>query len=342
MATMSRCAVGVALLLASGFACAGTDTVAVRARTFVESMTAYAQVTPLTVTPLRAQTTGELAGVAVLPGDSVTVGALLGHITGPEIRSRIAERQAAVRTALAAVTVARQAVAIERNKFSEQLTTQLAVDKTEASLAQSRAALTSARSDLDGVLRSADLIAPASGVVLSVKAANGERLVPGQVALTLQVPASLLLKATFYGLDAAAVRPDMGGEFLPANGAAPVPVKVRAIAGQTRRDGGRVVWLVRTASTPGWRDGEAGAVTLHGGIRRMMMVPTRALILDQGRWWVLVRRGRNDDAQPVVLGSSIGTETSIVHGLSEGERVVVINAYLRFHRGFAAQYQPPD
>ena len=79
-----------------------------------------------------------------------------------------------------------------------------------------------------------------------------------------------------------------------------------------------------------------------GGSSRAAFIPTRALILDRGQWWVLVRRGGQDVRQQVVPGAADGSDTAILRGLSAGEQVVVTNAYLRFHRDVAARFQPPD
>ena len=74
----------------------------------------------------------------------------------------------------------------------------------------------------------------------------------------------------------------------------------------------------------------------------MMAVPTRALILDRARWWVLVRTPQGDRQQQVVPGPTSGWTTCIARGLSPGDQVVVENAYLEFHRRIAQRYTPPE
>jgi hypothetical protein len=46
--------------------------------------------------------------------------------------------------------------------------------------------------------------------------------------------------------------------------------------------------------------------------------------------------------QAVVPGPTHGWETFIEQGLSPGQRIVVDNAYLEFHRGISQRYTPPD
>ena len=83
-------------------------------------------------------------------------------------------------------------------------------------------------------------------------------------------------------------------------------------------------------------------MTLDGPTRSLVSVPTRALILDQGRWWVLLHAQRADRARAVVPGATRGWQTFIERGLVPGQQVVVRDAYLEYHRGIAGRYQPPD
>jgi hypothetical protein len=71
-------------------------------------------------------------------------------------------------------------------------------------------------------------------------------------------------------------------------------------------------------------------------------VPTRALILDQGTWWLLVHTPQGIRRQAVVPGPSRGESTLIEKGLHPGAEIVVDNAYLLFHRDFSKSFQAPD
>jgi hypothetical protein len=109
-----------------------------------------------------------------------------------------------------------------------------------------------------------------------------------------------------------------------------------------RPDGGLPVGLLPVGKSGHWISGETGTVTLRGAPQSGVMVPTRALILDRGLWWVLVRTPHGDMRQTVLLGPSRGDHTLIEHGLKAGAEVVVTNAYLEFHRNVSQRYQPPD
>ena len=94
---------------------------------------------------------------------------------------------------------------------------------------------------------------------------------------------------------------------------------------------------------PIW-NGNAGWLIAGGGVLFLAFsaVPTRALILDQGKWWVMVHTATGDHPQEVIPGPTRGWQTFIAHGLEPGTEVVVDNAYLEFHRSISQRYQPPD
>ena len=71
-------------------------------------------------------------------------------------------------------------------------------------------------------------------------------------------------------------------------------------------------------------------------------VPSGALILDKGRWWAVVHTPQGDHPVQVTPGPAHGDNTVIEAGLQPGDDVIVVDAYLLYHRGIAALFQPPD
>lgn len=152
----------------------------------------------------------------------------------------------------------------------------------------------------------------------------------------------LWLKASFYGRDIDVLRAGLTGSFSPEGGGAPVAVRVCSVFDLLEPDGGRAAALVAVSPAPAWLSGQLGTVTLAGPLKTLVAVPTRALVLDRGRWWVLVRTAAGNVPRAVVPGPSRGWQTFIEKGLSAGEEVVAADAYLEFHRDIAGSYQPPD
>jgi RND family efflux transporter MFP subunit len=336
--TLQCCAAGARVASTAGVITTREQPVAVQYR-------AYGRVQPIAVLPVIAGQAGVVTGLRVFPGSSVTAGERLATLTGPEIRSLLVSRQGAVRSAGTELAAARRALVTERAKLAAHLTTRVAVGAAESALAAAKVAFASAQAQLAESQARSTLRAPSAGRVLAVQAADGERVADGQTIVTLQTGGRLWLMASFYGEDAASIRVGMSGLFQPATGAAPVSVKVAAVGASIGSDGGEEVGLVGTGMGPGaaaWLNGEWGSVMIEGSTRPMIPVPTEALILDQARWWVLVRTPRGDHAQTVVPGPTDGWQTFIERGLAPGQQVVVKNAYLEYHRGISASYTPPE
>jgi cobalt-zinc-cadmium efflux system membrane fusion protein len=309
-------------------------TVIVGAQSVTETFRAYARIEPLAITKVHAVEPGVVRRL-VLPGERVTVGQVLAVLGGAQAESLLAERRGALRAASVQL-------AADRRKLTARLVTRQTV-------AADAAAYAAARGRLQVALETLTLRAPAAGQVLAVAAADGEQVAAGQLILSLQTSRPWL-QASYYGSDALAIRPGMTGRFQPISGAA-IPVRVRTVSQALQSDGGEWVGLfplwprghdAGSAPVARWRSGEWGTVTVDGKTRKMVAVPTRALIFDRARWWVLVRTPRGDRRQVVVPGPTRGWMTFVSRGLKPGERIVVRNADLEFHRGISRRYIPPD
>ena len=306
----------------------------VQARPVTPRFRAYGRIRPVAVTRIAAVEAG-VVGRMVLPGEHVRAGQVLAVLGGPQAESLLAERRGALR----ATSIQ---LAADRRKLRAQLVTRQTVAADEA-------AYQAARGRLQVALQTLTLRAPAAGQVLAVDAADGEPVAAGQLILTLETGRPWL-EATYYGRNALAIRAGMEGRFRAVTGES-IPVRVRTVSRALGADGGERVGLFPVVPRAGgsggnaaatWRSGVWGTVTLLGPTRRMVAVPTRALVLDRARWWVLVRTRHGDRRREVVPGPTSGWMTFISRGLKAGEQVVVESAYLEFHRGISRRYTPPD
>lgn len=335
-----------------GLARADTNFVTVQAQTVTNQFEAYAQVEPVALLPMRAAEAGIVTGLEIVPGATVPAGQKLAELGGPEIQALLTQDDAAVSSAQTNLLGAQKSLAIEQQQFASHLATRQRVLQAEGAVAQAQAAFDTAQAQLRALQQTSALTAPADGIVLAVNAADGERVNAGETILTLQPANKLWLKAACYGADAAAIRVGMTGEFSPASGGQPTPVKVTTVFGALNPDGSESIGLLAVARSPGlprqseasagWLNGESGTVTLNGPVHSLVAVPTRALILDQGQWWVLVHTDRGNRPQAVAPGPARGWQTFIERGLEPGAEVVVENAYLEFHSSISKNYQPPD
>jgi RND family efflux transporter MFP subunit len=330
------------LLLAASLARADTNFVTVQTETVTNQFEAYAQVEPIAVLPIRAVEAGQIIKLEIVPGTAVQAGQKLAQLGGPEIQAMLAQDEAAVSSARTNLLAAQKSLTIEQQQLAARLVTRQMVLQAESAVAQAQAVCDTAQAQLRALRQTITLTAPAGGTVLAVNAAEGQRVVAGETILTLQPADKLWLKASYYGADVAAIQVGMAGQFNPASGGEPISVKVISAFGALNPDGGESVGLLADTPTPGWLNGESGTVTLNGAARSLVVVPTRALILDQGQWWVLVHTDQGDQRRVVTPGPARGWQTFIERGLKPGDQVVVENAYLEFHRGISQTYMPPD
>lgn len=320
------------------------DAATVRGQTETRSLSAYGRIEPIAIVQVRAVDPGTLSGLRVVPGSVVVAGEELARIGGPRMHALLTAREQTLSSARARADAANRALEIVQRQFAAQLATRQAVDAARSDLAAAHAAVQTADARFREAQNLQTVRAPAGGTVLAVQAANGEQAAAGATLLTLQPAGQLWIRAAYYGADAALLRAGMAGRFQPSGDDKAIPVKVAAISPGLAADAGLRVGLVPTASVlpPWWMNGQWGTVVLEGPPRRMVAVPTSALILDRGAWWVLVRTPQGDKPQQVVPGPSRGWQTWIASGLRPGQQVVVQDAFLEYHRGIAQSYQPPD
>ncbi len=318
--------------------------VTVQPEAFSPQLSAYGQIVPTATVKVRVVDAGVLRDLRVLPGSVVSAGEVLARLGGTRMQSLLTQRETSARSAQARLDTARRALAIARRQLAAQLSTRQAVDAAASELAAAQAARQNAQAQLNEVRDLAVFKAPMAGAVVSVQAANAEEVMPGQTILTLQPAGKLWIRAEYFGVAAGAVHVGMSGRFEPAGGGGAVQVKVTTVGASLDADGGTQVGLspAQTTDAAHWMSGQWGTVTLDGAPQAMLAVPTAALILDRGNWWVMVRTAHADQPRQVVPGPTRGWQTWIASGLRPGEQVVAQDAFLEYHRGIAHAYQPPD
>ncbi len=332
----------IGFLFVTGPAWADANAVTVQTEQVTNQFEAYAQVEPIATLPIRASEAGQIIKLEIVPGAAVQSGQKLAELGGPEIEALIAQNEAAASSARTNLLSAQKSLAIEQRQLASRLVTQQMVLEAESATAHAQSAFDTAQAQLHTLRQTITLTAPADGTVLAVNAAEGQRVGAGETILTMEPVDELWLKASYYGPDVAAIQVGMTGQFSSSSGGPPIPVKVATTFGALNPDGGESVGLLADIPAPGWLNNEAGTVTLNGAARSLVVVPTRALILYQGQWWVLVHTDHGDRHQAVKPGPARGWQTFIESGLKPGDQVVAENAYLEFHRDISENYQPPD
>ena len=318
------------------------ESVPARTLSYRTELRGYARVAPIGVTTVEAGADGVIEGLAVRPGQPLSAGEVIAHLAGPDqMKARTdAEAQlSAAQQTLAQASDTEQAVS---DTYRRKLSDRAQLDQAKVRLASAQAGLTEAKAGLERVQALSRIPAPVSGQVMSLAAANGDRVSAETPIVVIQPDHDLWLKAVFYEVPTGLLTPGRAARFLPADGSAELSVRFAQQLPSLRPDGGLTAFFEAASSKPGWSGGEAGEVVVTGEPRPAVAVPTVALILDRSRWWVLVESAGGLRRQRVEPGPSRGEQTLILKGLAAGETVVVRDAYRLFHRDFGQQYTPPD
>jgi len=339
------CGIAAAILACAGPARAATSCVSVRAQSYIPLLRAFARVTPIADASVRAGLDGRLVHLDVVPGTRVRAGQRIGMLGGSQVRALLASDRARLEAARSEEQERSAALAIQRQRLAQHLSTRERVGSAISDLARARALRVGAQQDLDADPRPGRPCAPASGAVIAVQADAGERVRTGQVLVRVQPQDGLWLLAAIYDPHARAqLHVGMQGSFQPDDGSHASAVHIVQLPPRLRADGGQPVALARESKSAaqGWIDGETGTLVLKGRVEQRILVPTRALVLNRGLWWVLLDTAHGERQQQVTPGARVGNLSVIVHGLEPGEKVVVDHVYRHFHSGINHHYQIQD
>lgn len=300
----------------------------------------FAIVQPAQQLTLRAAATGRLEGFRLRPGDHVRRGERLGRLRGPTYAAALASAKAAEHVARRARVLRIASLRATEARYPV-LSDRIALDHAKLQALAASAELARASARLAALQAAGIVSAPVAGTVTGVLRGDGERVAPGDALARVDPAGSLWLRAALYGRTAAIARVGMRGTFAPAGGGRSIAVRVTSLIPAA---GGDAIGLglIAIGSRPKWFSGEGGLLTLAAARRREPAIPTAALILSRGRWWVVEQIHGAFKAVPVQRDGSRGGWTWIASGLQSGDHVVTSGAYLIFHRAFAKTYANED
>lgn len=299
---------------------------------------ALARVESLAPLVLRASVAAQVATVHVVPGQTVAAGQPLVTLAGPQLGAELAAARARAQAAQSELAAAHRTEASAKRTFPVA-TDRKTLDAAESALAAARASLITAQAALTNLQAQQTLRSPTAARVESVEAAPGTSLPAGAPVLTLVPKASQWLRVEWF--DAQVPAPNTTARFVPGNGESAVSVRLVAVLPARAPNSARILDFAPVGSSD-WQAGETGELVWQGSPQSAVAVPAEALILDAGRWYVLADADGKLTAQAVTPGPTRGTNVLITHGLRPGVPVVVRQAYLLFHRDFAARYAPAD
>lgn len=256
---------------------------------------------------------GRVSAVYVKAGDTVKAGQVLAAIHTETLATQVAAAQ---------VRYAKAQLSLEAGRYDAQFRSGTAADLP---VRQLELDLELARIDLEGLqaqLAAGQLVAPFTGVVQAVNFKPGDNAGPYATAVTLADPSDLLIQADVDNttLPRLAVGQAARLEFseLPAAGAG----RVVELPDPHTATGGQLRIKVRTDGAPaGAHPGVTGKV--HVILQQktgVLLLANAALRQFNGRNYVLMQEPRRE--VDVVLGVAGETETEIVRGLNDGDKVL--------------------
>ncbi len=338
--------VGLALttlpVLANNDGSKQTQTVQAQAVQYRPTITGFGRVTTAVPIWLRAGKSAQVTHVGVSLGEAIRPRQILLTLGGPLLAPHLADARESITIADKNLQLIRDAAASAKSRYPN-FTDRMALDRARADVLQAKSALTTANTRFKRLHGIANVQAHISGHVTAIAVTAGMDLQAGTQMIQIVPEEGILLRAEFFPLGWTPTA-GVSGLFYPLQGSRPIKVQVTAVAPGFNTNGGRELWLttVDKHASHAWVSGESGRVVLQAAARAAVQVPVETLVLDNSRWWVMVKQHGKLHARQVDLtpdGASTGT---IIKGLKPGESVVVRDSYRLFHHDFAQHYMSPD
>jgi RND family efflux transporter MFP subunit len=182
---------------------------------------------------VRSRAAGTLLSLAVAEGSRVQAGQVLGRIELADLSSRVAERNAGIDSARAALVQAERTHLSNERLAAQQFISQPALEQSRAALEAARANLNLAQAALETTrvaLRDGTLLAPISGIVAKRHVLPGEKLSMEQQVLTIVDLARLELAGTVGTHEVTRIQPGMAVQVQVEGVDQPVAGRVARIA----------------------------------------------------------------------------------------------------------------
>jgi RND family efflux transporter MFP subunit len=311
-----------------------TEVVHVLHRTIGASVKATGVVKPRIGAEVKvgSRVSGVVARLHVQIGDTVARGQLLAELETRELAARCDQAQAALAAAEATMQYARSDLARKQVLGAAALLSAADLDAAERSRGVAEQQRAEAAANLDYArtqLGYSRITAPIAGIVASVATQEGETVAASLAAptfLTLVDLARLEVWAYVDETDIGRIAKGQAARFtVDTYPDYEFEGRVTAVYPQAEiRD--NVVNYVTVVTFDPSRDRTLRpemTTTVRIAIdprENVLVVPRRAVRRDQGRTFVLTPSG---EKRPVTVGSRDDTFTEIVHGLREGEEVLV-------------------
>lgn len=294
---------------------------------------------------VRAKAAGTLLTLSVAEGSRVRAGQALGSIDSADVGSRLAERNALLESARAALAQAERTHASNLRLADQQFISPIALETSKSALDAARAQVGAAQAQVETVRvasRDNQIVAPIAGVVAKRHVVAGEKLSPEQPVLTIVDLARLELAGSVGTHEVSRLSPGMAVQVSVEGVAEKVAGRLARIA-PAAEAGTRSIGVTIELANPKeiYRAGQYALATVElADSTQRLTVPLTAVgnTAGQDHVWViesgtLARRavmlGRRDDREgrvEVLQGVSAGGQVLAARfdNLREGAKAVVV------------------
>lgn len=294
------------------------------------------------VTRIGAAATGRVTEVLVEVGDRVRAGQVLARVASPELTTA----QLAYLRAHSAATLAERGVERARQLIAADVIGSAELQRRESELSIARAEQRAAGDQLrligipdsaiaqlrdKGTLQShAAVLSTGAGVVIERKVSSGQVTQPGDPLFTVADLSSVWVVGAIPEQMASGVRAGQAVEIaVPALGE-------RVLSGQIVHVGDTVTPETRTVTIRTQVDNTErdlkpqmlATMRIQGEVRQLLAVPAEAVVRENDRDHVFVKKGENHyRLTPVELGTASGGMRPVNKGVADGTVIVTTGAF---------------
>lgn len=335
--TSVRALVPTLLILAGGMTCssARAEEFVARAVTVPETKAVFARVESRTVVPARARIGGTIREVRISEGSQVREREVLALVVDDKLALELRAAEAKVQELKSQLENARTELDRTQMLMSRGVTTQTRLDqaKTQFDVAVNQVAAAEAdKAVVTQRAREGEILAPATGRVLTVPVTLGSVVMPGEPVariasgnyyLRLSLPerhASEIVQGSIVLVGERGLAP-------AANGNGEAFRQGRIVKVYPEIENGRVIADVDVAGLGDYFVNERTLVRIPVGKRQAIAVPQEAVFTRHGIDYVRIATADGQREVAVVTGETFGDggrgRVEILTGLRDGDKVVL-------------------
>ena len=333
---MFRCFLTVALVAAAAAVpqAAFTAEFAVHAITIPEMKAVFGQVESRTVVPARARIGGTIREIRVSEGSEVREGDVIGVVVDDKMALQLAAADAKIAALKSEFANARTELERAEQLVAQGVATQSRLDAARTALEVATNQVAAAEADKAVIAQGAkegDVLAPATGRVLTVPVTAGSvimagepvaRIATGPYYLRLSLPERHAAEIA----EGAIVEVGVRGR-AQASGAPGATAQGRIVKVYPEIVDGRVIADVDVAGIGSYFVNERTLVSIPVGKRSVLAVPQKAVTSLHGIDYVRLAATDGPRDVAVILGetfeSQSGTLVEILTGLKDGDRIML-------------------